>query len=107
MTTYIWSIDDAGSGDHLVEAMRRTCAHFDSYGVKATWFTVPKPNGKHLSREWRSELARQIEAGQDIQLHGLTHQDCYEFGPPAWPGTSINPAMQPEYVAHRDQYLPR
>ena len=64
MTTYIWSIDDAGSGDHLVEAIRRTCAHFDSYGVKATWFTVPKPNGKHISRAWRRELARQIEAGQ-------------------------------------------
>lgn len=107
MTTFIWSIDDAGSGDHLVESMHRACAHFDTHGIKSTWFTIPKPQGSPLSPAWREELARQIDAGHDIQLHGLTHADCYEFGPPAWPATSIQPAMQSNFDARRDELMPR
>lgn len=107
MTTFIWSIDDAGAGAPLVESMRRACAHFDAAGVKSTWFTVPKPQDAPLSAAWREELARQIDAGHDIQLHGLTHADCYEFGPPAWPATSISPTMQPTYDARRAELLPR
>lgn len=107
MTTFIWSIDDAGSGEPLVESMRRTCAHFDTHGLASTWFTIPKPQGSPLSPAWRDELARQIEAGHDLQLHGLTHADCYEFGPPAWPATAIQPAMQPTFDERRAELMPR
>jgi peptidoglycan/xylan/chitin deacetylase (PgdA/CDA1 family) len=107
MTTYIWSIDDAGSGEHLIESMDRTCAFFDSRGVKSTWFVIPKPNDAPLSSGWRTELAKEIQAGHDIQLHGLTHSDCYEFGPPAWPATSILSTMQSNFDARHDELMPR
>ena len=107
MTTYIWSIDDAGSGEKLVESMDRTCSFFDSRGVKSTWFVIPKPNNSPLSPAWREELAKEIHAGHDIQLHGLTHADCYEFGPPAWPATSIQATMQPNFDARRDELMQR
>ncbi len=107
MTTYIWSIDDAGSGDKLIESMSRTCAFFDSRGVKSTWFVIPKPNGAALSTGWRAELDKEIAAGHDIQLHGLTHADCYEFGPPAWPATSILATMQSTFEERRAELMPR
>lgn len=107
MTKYIWSIDDAGSGEKLIESMSRTCAFFDSRGIKSTWFVIPKPNGASLSPGWRAELAKEIEAGHDIQLHGLTHADCYEFGPPAWPATSILSTLQPNFEERRAELMPR
>ena len=86
MATFIWSIDDAGTGDDsMVESMRRTCRHFDSCGVKSTWFVVPKPGESPLSAAWREVMEEALSTGHDIQLHGLTHADCYEFGPPNWP----------------------
>ncbi|MEZ4730446.1 MAG: DUF2334 domain-containing protein [Caldilineaceae bacterium] len=107
MTTYIWSIDDAGSGDKLIDSMSRTCAFFDARGVKATWFVIPQPNGAPLSAGWRAELDKELAAGHDIQLHGLTHADCYEFGPPAWPATSILATMQATFDERRAELLPR
>ncbi len=107
MTTYIWSIDDAGSGEKLVESMSRTCQFFDSRGVKSTWFTVPKPNDAPLSPAWRDEITKEIHAGHDIQLHGLSHADCYEFGPPAWPATSILATLQPNFETRREELMPR
>jgi hypothetical protein len=107
MTTYIWSIDDAGAGENLIESMSRTCEFFDARGVKSTWFVIPKPHDAPLSSGWRAELAREIEAGHDMQLHGLTHADCYEFGPPAWPATSILSTLQSTFDARRDELLAR
>ncbi|GIV77319.1 MAG: hypothetical protein KatS3mg050_1713 [Litorilinea sp.] len=108
MTTFVWSIDDAGAGDHaMVESLRRMCAFFDSRGLPSTWFVVPKARGKPLSAEWQEALAMARDAGHDLQLHGLTHEDCYEFGPPAWPATSIVPTMQEEFDRRRDELLPR
>ena len=72
MTTYIWSIDDAGSGDKLIESMSRTCAFFDSRGVKSTWFVIPKPNGAALSTGWRAELDKEI-AAQHEEQHSDDH----------------------------------
>jgi peptidoglycan/xylan/chitin deacetylase (PgdA/CDA1 family) len=106
VTTYIWSIDDAGLGRDS-EIMRRTCQVFDSHGVKSTWFVVPKPNGSPLSPAWLEVLAAIRDTGHDIQLHGLTHADCYEFGPPAWPAITILPTMQPEFDRRREELLPR
>lgn len=106
MTTYIWSIDDAGSGN-FVEAMSRTCDFFSSRGVTSTWFTIPKANDAPMSAAWQEEVTKEIRAGHDIQLHGLSHADCYEFGPPAWPATSILATLQPNFETRRDELMPR
>jgi peptidoglycan/xylan/chitin deacetylase (PgdA/CDA1 family) len=107
MTTFIWSIDDAGSGEPLLDPTRRAVELFAARGVSPTWFVIPQPNGQPLSSGWRELLAAAQAAGQDLQLHGLTHADCYEFGPPAWPAISIQPTMQPNYDARQTELLPR
>lgn len=105
MTTFVWSIDDAGSGDP--ESLTRTCRFFESRGLRGTWFTIPKPRENPWSPEWREALLDARDAGHDIQLHGLTHGDCFEFGPPAWPATSISPAFVTEFEKRREELLPR
>ena len=67
---------------------------FSSRGLGSTWFTVPKAGGKPMTAEWKEALIAARDAGHDLQLHGLTHADCYEFGPPAWPATSILATLQ-------------
>jgi len=108
MTDFVWSIDDAGSGGRqMVESLRRTTEFFDSRGIKSTWFTVPKAGGKPLSAAWKQALVAAQDAGHDLQLHGLTHADCYEFGPPAWPATTILPTLQSEFEARRHELISR
>ncbi len=108
MTTYVWSIDDAGSGgSKMVESLRRACQFFSSRGLGSTWFTIPKPGDKPLSSEWKEALIAARDAGHDLQLHGLTHADCYEFGPPAWPATAILPTLQSDFDQRRDELMPR
>jgi len=106
MTQFVFSIDDAGSGPN-VDSLRQPCRFFESRGLRATWFVVPKPGGKPLSAEWRAALIEARDAGHDLQLHGLTHEDCFEFGPPAWPATIISPAFQPEFERRREELMPR
>lgn len=107
-TVTSFTIDDAGSGGaDMVDSMRRTCQFMESRGIRATWFVVPKSGGKPMSEEWKAAVIEARDAGHDIQLHGLTHSDCYEFGPPNWPATSISPTMQPDYDARREALLPR
>ena len=108
MTTYVWSIDDAGiGGSAMVESLRRATAFFSSRGLPSTWFTVPKGRGKPMTSEWKDALIAARDAGHDLQLHGLTHSDCYEFGPPAWPATSILPTLQSDFDRRRDELMPR
>lgn len=106
MTTFVWSVDDAGSGDNPI-SLSRPCRFLESRGLRATWFTIPKPGGKPLSDAWREALLAARDAGHDIQLHGLTHEDCYEFGPPAWPATAILPSLAAEFERRRDELMPR
>ena len=102
MTTYSWSIDDAGSGGSaMVESLRRATDFFSSRGLGSTWFTVPKAGGKPMTAEWKEALIAARDAGHDLQLHGLTHADCYEFGPPAWPATSILATLQSDFDERR------
>jgi hypothetical protein len=42
-----------------------------------------------------------------LQLHGLTHEDCFEFGPPNWPATIISPKFEPEFEQRREELMPR
>ena len=108
MTKYIWSIDDSGAGGaEMVASLTRTVEFFDSRGLGSTWFTIPKAGGKPMTGEWKDALIAARDAGHDIQLHGLTHADCYEFGPPAWPATSILPTLQSEFDGERERLLPR
>ncbi|NUQ00123.1 MAG: DUF2334 domain-containing protein [Armatimonadetes bacterium] len=102
MTQYVWSIDDAGSGNEaMIEALRRACDIFEAVGVRSTWFVVPKAGGQIITPAWRDALREMLDRGHDVQLHGLTHQDCFEFGPPAWPAINIRPAFVTEYEARR------
>ena len=108
MTDFVWSIDDAGvGGSPMVESLRRTTEFFDSRGIKSTWFTVPKAGGNPLSAAWKEALLAAQAAGHDLQLHGLTHADCYEFGPPAWPATIILPTLQSEYEERQGELRKR
>lgn len=108
MTDFVWSIDDAGMGNEaLVDATRRMARFFESRSLAATWLVVPKPGGQPLSPEWLDVLREARDRGHDLQLHGLTHADCFEFGPPAWPATSIRPAFVDEFAQRREELLPR
>ncbi|MXZ22306.1 MAG: polysaccharide deacetylase family protein [Caldilineaceae bacterium SB0665_bin_25] len=108
MTVYSWSIDDAGWGDSvLVESLRRTTEFFSSRGLASTCFAVPKPWGDPMSAEWKEALIAARRAGHDLQPLGLTHSDCYEFGPPAWPATSILPTLQSEFDARSEELMQR
>ncbi len=95
MATLVWSIDDACGGDTI--SVPRTCEFMASRGIVATWFAVPKSGGNSMSEAWKSTLRAARDGGHDLQLHGLTHEDCYEFGPPAWPATSILPSLQSQF----------
>ncbi|MDW8105726.1 MAG: DUF2334 domain-containing protein [Armatimonadota bacterium] len=107
-TWYVWTMDDAGAGgSEMLEAMRRTCAFLESRGARLTLFVVPKPNGQSMSNEWLHALREVCEAGHDLQLHGLTHEDCFEFGPPNWPATAIVPAFIEEFERRREELMPR
>jgi peptidoglycan/xylan/chitin deacetylase (PgdA/CDA1 family) len=108
MTDFVWSIDDAGMGNAaLVDATRRMARFFESRSLAATWLVVPKPSGQPLSPEWLDVLREARDRGHDLQLHGLSHADCFEFGPPAWPATSIRPAFVDEFAQRREELLPR
>ena len=108
MTACVWSIDDAGmGGEPLVEATRRMARFLESRGLAATWLVVPKPNDQPLSPAWLDALHAAQTMGQDLQLHGLTHADCFEFGPPVWPATAIRPAFVEEFAQRRDELLAR
>jgi predicted deacetylase len=107
-TWYVWTMDDTGAGgSDMVEAMRRVCAFLQSRGVRMTLFVVPKPNGQPMSEEWVDALREAHEAGHDLQLHGLTHEDCFEFGPPNWPATDIMPSFIEEFERRREELMPR
>lgn len=108
MTTFVWSVDDAGSGSNaMIEATHRFAAFLESRGQRATWFVVPKANGQPLSEPWKTALVSARDAGHDLQLHGLTHEDCFEFGPPAWPATSIRPQFVEEFAQSRGELMAR
>ncbi len=107
-TWYVWTMDDTGAGgSKMIDAMRRVCAFLESRGVSMTLFVVPKPNGQSMSEEWVNALCEAHEAGHDLQLHGLTHEDCFEFGPPNWPATDISPSFVEEFERRREELLPR
>ena len=106
-TTYTLTIDDAGSGGpEMVESFRKTCRFLKSRGLRATWFVVPKPGGQPWSEEWRRALLEGRDAGHDLQLHGLTHSHCFEFGPPVEPATRILPSFLEQFEARREELLP-
>ena len=108
MGSYVWSIDDAGSGGgEMVESLNRSCEFFESRGVRATWFVVPKSKEEPMTGDWKEALLKSRDGGHDLQLHGLTHADCYEFGPPAWPATSISPSYSSDFESRRDELMSR
>ena len=105
--TYALTIDDAGSGGaDMVESFRRTCEYAESRQFRVTWFVVPKPGGEPWSDEWRRAFLEGRNAGHDLQLHGLTHSHCFEFGPPVEPAKLILPSMQDEFDQRRDELMP-
>ncbi len=107
-TYYVWTMDDTGAGGaNDLNAMRQVCALWESRGVRGTLFVVPKAGGNPMAPEWVDALNEVRERGHDLQLHGLTHEDCYEFGPPNWPATDIVPSFIPEFERRREELMPR
>lgn len=107
-TWYVWTMDDAGTGGtDGVEAMRRVCRFLEMRGARMTLFVVPKPSGQPMSEEWVNALCQVRDRGHDLQLHGLTHEDCFEFGPPNWPATDIVPSFIEEFERRREELMPR
>lgn len=111
MAKFIWSIDDAGTGSQeMIDSVGRTCDLMAEVGVTATWFTVPKGGGRPITDEWRAAMLAAQDRGHDLQLHGLTHSDCQEWGPPSWPATQILPTLRPNFDEkfddYRDRYTP-
>lgn len=105
MATLLWTIDDAGGGDTV--SVPRTCEFLAARDIRETWFVVPKSGGNSMSEEWKTTLLTTRDGGHDLQLHGLTHGDCYEFGPPNWPATAILPSLQTQFDNNREDLLPR
>src|SRR5947209_7902020 len=108
---FSWTNDDAGSGGApMVESVQRTCSYLESRGKRGTWFVVPKPRGERLTEEWKATLWAARDAGHDLQLHGLTHGDCFEFGPPVAPAITISPGFVEQFrereEEHRARYTP-
>ena len=60
-----------------------------------------------MSAEWKEALIAVKDKGHDLQLLGLTHGDCYEFGPPAWPATELLPTLQAEFDERREELMQR
>jgi peptidoglycan/xylan/chitin deacetylase (PgdA/CDA1 family) len=105
---FCWTNDDAGSGDEaMIESLRRTCAYLESRGKRGTWFVVPKSRDERMSAEWQDALRAARDAGHDLQLHGLTHGDCFEFGPPVVPAINISPAHLERFREREPEYRAR
>ena len=66
MSEFVFSIDDAGSGPN-VDSLRRPCRFFESRGLRAPWFVIPKPVGKPWSTEWRAALIEARDAGHALR----------------------------------------
>lgn len=60
-----------------------------------------------MTAAWKETLIAARDAGHDLQLHGLTHAGGYEFGPPAWPETCVEPALQSEFDERREALMLR
>ena len=60
-----------------------------------------------MSAPWREALIAAKDLGHDLQLLGLTHGDCYEFGTPAWPATELLPTLQAEFDERREELMQR
>jgi peptidoglycan/xylan/chitin deacetylase (PgdA/CDA1 family) len=108
---FTWTNDDAGSGpEPNIESVRRTCAYLESRGKRGTWFVVPKAGGRPMTEAWKDALKAARDAGHDLQLHGLTHGDCFEFGPPVAPAITISPGFVAQFrereAEHRARYTP-
>lgn len=107
-TWFVWTMDDAGAGGtDMIEAMLSVCRFLEARGIRMTVFVIPKPGGQSVREEWVNALQELHEVGHDLQLHGLTHEDCFEFGPPNWPATDIVPSFIEEFERRREELLPR
>lgn len=81
-TCFVFTNDDAGmhQPDHFAELLDFLSDH----QVPGTFFVVPAAGGQSLAGKprWRALLDRALEAGHELQLHGLTHESPFEFGVP-------------------------
>jgi peptidoglycan/xylan/chitin deacetylase (PgdA/CDA1 family) len=106
--TFAWTNDDAGSGGTaMIESVERSCEYLESRGLRGTWFVVPKPRGEPLTDAWVRCLCAARDRGHDLQLHGLTHEDCWEFGPPVRPAVTISPQIAEGYRERREELRQR
>lgn len=80
----IFSNDDIGcAGANYIRYFKETVNYLERKGIKATFFWVPKADGKpgYDNREWMKAIEWAVGLGHDIQWHGYGHH-CLEFGLP-------------------------
>lgn len=106
-TTFAWTIDDVGSGKpEWITATQSVLNRLSELDVRATLFVVPRPDGRPIAKDWRRFIEQAVADGHDVQLHGLTHENCWEFGPPNWPATDILPVLSQQFADVGDQWRP-
>ncbi len=102
----IFTNDDAGAarGPEAVARFETVAAWLEGRGLRATWFWVPKAAGRtgDADPDWIPALRAARDRGHDIQLHGLTHGSCLEFGLPQEVTRIANPRPFEEYAANRE-----
>jgi peptidoglycan/xylan/chitin deacetylase (PgdA/CDA1 family) len=72
---FILTSDDVGRDS--VENFKKFVSFLDEYGIKCTFFAVPKPRDNmplNENKEWIIALKKAIQLGHDVQLHGFTHE---------------------------------
>ena len=81
-TLFVFTNDDAGMQEP--ERFAELLDFLDDQQVPGTFFVVPEAGERPLAQkpQWLGLLERALDAGHDLQLHGLTHRSAFEFGTP-------------------------
>lgn len=72
---FILTCDDVGRGN--VDEFEKFLSLIEEYGIKSTFFAVPKPRDNlplKENKEWINALKKAIKLGHDVQLHGYAHE---------------------------------
>ncbi len=104
---YCLTVDDVAMEGYSSESHMENVLQFcDEAGIKATFFVVPRFNGRRLrpGGEYSAVFKNALEAGHALAQHGLDH-DRFQFGiPPKMVLDLPHEGPARKYLAeHRDE----